>query len=295
MWVNLARFSKLFWTLSSLLFVAGVFFPQEVESAKILSISFFSTKSHKITYEKLILALAQRGHEVTYIGPYLSGKNVTNLKEIQALDLKTLDKHFNSNGNPYEIRMNIKSELLSVLFNPFLFVGNMMETVCRESFALPIIAEIMKEKYDLIFFSPFFNECLYGLLYKLNTTVVLFQPVSTLSWVAGNLGTPSPPSFTPSVFTGFTDQMTYPERVMNFITISMNWVVMQFYYYPKMESVYREYFNDPTIPSIEEIQKNVSIVLANSHVSITRPKSLMPDIIDVGGLHMEPAKPLPKV
>ena len=295
MWTNLTGGAKSFWTLSFLWLLQGFFHSQECESAKILSISFFASKSHKITYEKLILALAGRGHQVTYVGTYTSGKNVTNLKEVQALDIKTLDKYLHSSGNPFEIRQNVKSDLLSLLFNPFLFVGSALETVCRESYALPVIQEILKEKYDLIFFSQFFNECLYGLLHKLNTTVVLFEPVSTFNWVAGNLGTPSPPSFTPSILTGFTDQMTYVERLMNFVAITFNWAIMKFYYYPKMESVYREYFNDPTIPSIEEIEKNVSIVLANSHVSITRPKALMPDIIDVGGLHLEPAKPLPKV
>lgn len=295
MWVKGSSFSTLFWTLASILFLLGVFHSQECKGAKILSISFFSSKSHKITYEKLILTLAQRGHDVTYVGPFLSGKKVPNLKEFQALDIPTLEKHIASNGNPFDIRMKMKSELLSVFFNPYLFAAGMLETVCRQSYALPIIQEILKEKYDLVLFSQFFNECLYGLAHKLNTTVVLVEPVSTFNWVAGNLGTPSPPSFTPSIFTGFTDQMSYLERLVNFVIISLNSVVMKFYYYPRMASVYRDIFNDPTIPSIEEIEKNVSIVLANSHVSITRPKALMPDIIDVGGLQMEPAKPLPKV
>lgn len=133
------------------------------------------------------------------------------------------------------------------------------------------------------------------LLYKLNTTVVLFQSVTTNIWVSGNLGTPSPPSFTPSIFTGFTDQMIYVERLMNFFTIVLNWAVMKVSYYPRLEAVYCEHFSDTTIPSNEEIERNASIVLANSHVSITRPRALMPDIIDVGGLHLEPAKPLPKL
>lgn len=132
-------------------------------------------------------------------------------------------------------------------------------------------------------------------MHKLNSTVVLFEPASTFNWVSGNLGTPSPPFFTPSTFVSYTDQMTYLERFINLFTILYTGAIMKFYYYPKMEAVYREHFSDPTMPSIEEIERNASIVLANSHVSITRPKALLPDIIDVGGLHIEPAKPVPQV
>ena len=200
-----------------------------------------------------------------------------------------------SGGNPFEFRQHAKATFVNLLFNPFLFVGSMFESICHKSYALPVVEQVMKDNYDLIFFTPFFNECLYGLLYKLNTTVILFQQVSTLQWVSGNLGTPSPPSFVPLVLNGFTDQMTYLERLMNLMGIVYNWTILNYFYNPKMEAIYREYFNDSTIPSIQEIEKNVSIVLANSHVSITRPRPLMPDIIDVGGLHLEPSKPLPKV
>ena len=72
------------------------------------------------------------------------------LKEFQALDVKTFDKYLHSSENPFEIHQNVKSDLLSLLFNPFLFVGSSWETVCRESNALPIIQEVLNEKYDLM-------------------------------------------------------------------------------------------------------------------------------------------------
>ena len=104
-----------------------------------------------------------------------------------------------------------------------------------------------------------------------------------------------PPSFVPFALFGFSDRMTYIERVTNFLGLVSNWLAMTFLYFPRIENVYRELLHDPNLPSIKEIEANASLVLCNSHISFTKPKPTMPDTIDVGGLHLQSAKPVPKV
>jgi glucuronosyltransferase len=108
------------------------------------------------------------------------------------------------------------------------------------------------------------------------------------------IGTPSPPSFVPFAFFGFSDNMSYSERIQNFLGLTLNWFARTFLYHPKMEKVYRDLI-DPNLPSIKEIEANASIILSNSHVSFTKPRPLMPDIVEVGGLHLKSSKPVPKV
>jgi glucuronosyltransferase len=67
---------------------------------------------------------------------------------------------------------------------------------------------------------------------------------------------------------------------------------MNLYYFPKMESVYRTALGDPNIPGIKEIERNASIVLMNSHISFSPPRPFLPDIIEVGGSHLVPPKPV---
>lgn len=43
------------------------------------------------------------------------------------------------------------------------------------------------------------------------------------------------------------------------------------------------------------ILANTSLILSNDYFSITEPKPYYPDVIDVGGIHSRPAKPVPKV
>ena len=277
----------------AIIFILGAMSLKEAKSAKILSVSVFSTKSHKITYEKILIELANRGHQVTYVGPLPSGKNITNLREVLAFSPEELENE-QIMPNIFELRASPIFRLLKGLVNPFLLFGNSQEKLCRKFYHGPIVKELLNEKFDLVFLTPMFNECLLGLVHKLNTTSVFFTATQVLPWLSGDLGTPSCLSFVPLLSFPFSDRMIFVERLQNFVSTIYYELTLRFYYYPKLERIYRELI-DPTLPSASEIVKNVSLILANSHISLDRPRPHMPDIIEVGGLHMTPAKPLPKV
>lgn len=61
-----------------------------------------------------------------------------------------------------------------------------------------------------------------------------------------------------------------------------------------MSSLYREKLGQD-IPTASEVLGNASLILSNGHFSLARPRPYLPDVIDVGGIHSHPAKPLPKV
>lgn len=47
------------------------------------------------------------------------------------------------------------------------------------------------------------------------------------------------------------------------------------------------------MPKVEELYRNISLILVNSHRSTSKPRPLMPGIVYVGGAHIKPPKPLP--
>jgi glucuronosyltransferase len=53
------------------------------------------------------------------------------------------------------------------------------------------------------------------------------------------------------------------------------------------------YISFSDLPKLEDLKKTVSAILVNSHIAIHSPKPLMPGIINVAGVHIKPAKPLP--
>ena len=263
--------------------------------AKILAISFFQSKSHFITYKPLLYALADRGHEVTIVNPLKPEKERKNVKHYQVYDLNVLEQ--STMPNLFEMKEQLGSSSLSTyIANPFLQFISMFQAGCKQGYESPLIDEIRKEKYDLIFFIPVFNECLYGLIHELNTTTVLFSQLTVLiqPWTAETFGAPTLPSFTPLLNYGFTDEMNFWERVINFLGMIYFQTVLKFYYYPIAEGFYRHYIN-PNAPSVKEIEKNASLMLVNSHINFIPPRPMMADIIEVGGMHLKDPNPLPKV
>lgn len=47
------------------------------------------------------------------------------------------------------------------------------------------------------------------------------------------------------------------------------------------------------LPHVHDLERNISLMLINSHRSVDLPRPSMPGLIDVGGAHIQPAKPLP--
>ena len=102
---------------------------QEVDSARILSVAFVSSRSHKITYEPLLYELAARGHQVTILAPYISGKERKNVREIQTMDQEAFYERV---GMPNMFEMKEKNEQI----NPIM-MGKWFDGVCRETYDQP--------------------------------------------------------------------------------------------------------------------------------------------------------------
>ena len=243
-------------------------------------------------YKPLLHALADRGHEVTIASPIGPDKERKNVKHYQ---LYNPDDHASTTlPNMFELKEQTSSSIYTYIANPFWQFMPMFAAGCKKGYESPILEQIKKEKYDLIIFTPLFNDCLYGLIHQLNTTTVLLSQVVIVPWVAESFGAPTLPSFTPLLFYGFTDEMDFWERVINFLGIIYYQATLKLYYNPFAEKIYRHYVN-PNAPSVKEIEKNASLILVNSHINFIPPRPLMADIIEVGGMHMQPPKTLPKV
>jgi len=129
-------------------------FPEIASGSKILSVSFVSSKSHKITYERLLYELAARGHEVTILSPIVSSKKPTkNIREILTMDAEAFqEKFFKEEGHMDFYEMIEKGEQL----NPFSML-KMIGSACNVTYDLPHVQELLKEKFDLVIMSAIFK------------------------------------------------------------------------------------------------------------------------------------------
>jgi hypothetical protein len=259
---------------------------EPVTPARILSVAFVSSKSHKITYEPLLYELGARGHDVTILAPYISGKKLPGIREIKTIDV---DEALNSLPDAWELKE--KGEDMS-----FPMIAKFFGKICADTYDLPQVKAVEKEKFDLIIMQPVFNECIAAWVAAFNTSLVLVSPGMAPPWISAHFGNPTPVSFIPNFMSGLlSDEMNFFQRVKNFVLDGMFSVMMGFVYQRTMDGIFKEKMPHTTLKSSDELFKNASLLLTNTHFSIGSPRPYLPDIIEVGGMHCRPAKPLPKV
>lgn len=56
----------------------------------------------------------------------------------------------------------------------------------------------------------------------------------------------------------------------------------------------RKYFGSDA-PDADTLMKNASLIFVNGHFSVDLPKPLLPNFVDIGGIHLKPPNPLPQV
>lgn len=88
--------------------------------------------------------------------------------------------------------------------------------------------------------------------------------------------------------------MGFVQRLHNFVFSLADAIIREYYYLPAMNRMAQKYFSHVSnLPTIQKMEKSVSIILINNHVSMFKPRPSMPNILDVGGAHIRPLKTLP--
>lgn len=73
--------------------------------------------------------------------------------------------------------------------------------------------------------------------------------------------------------------MSFYERYFNMIVSVYDWAVRRFAYLPTEEEYARKYFAHlAPLPSLDELLKNVSLVLVNTHRALSPPRPSMPSM-----------------
>jgi glucuronosyltransferase len=110
------------------------------------------------------------------------------------------------------------------------------------------------------------------------------------------VGSPHPYSYVPDEFIHYADKMSFCNRTHNTIVSLLKHVGRQLIHVPKQNAAMQKYFNyTDSLPPVWELEYKTSLVLINSHHSFSYPKPLMPNYVQVGGMHVKPPKKLPQV
>ncbi|XP_049808733.1 UDP-glucosyltransferase 2-like [Schistocerca nitens] len=259
------------------------------ESAKILAASPFPAISHVLPLRVIVLELAKRGHEVTYITTDPIRKPIKNLTEVDV-----------SPAYRYLRRSVDWMAMASHEWDPVEMLWTMMDMtapICEDGLNSPEMVDFMKSppKFDLYIMERGLVPCFYGVAHAVGSPpVVGLVTLGAYPYIHWNDGNPDNPAYTPWWIHPYSDHLSFWQRLYSSYVWLYSNLVWSNVVLPKHETIQKNYFG-PRVPSIHELERNFSLMILSNHFTQSYPRPNLPSFVEVTGLHIQPdIKPLPK-
>lgn len=142
------------------------------------------------------------------------------------------------------------------------------------------------EEFDLILFDVHGGDPLLGLAAFYGAPAVGLSTMSINKWATDLVGSPTTSSIIPHMYTDYTEEMSFNERYINLVTGICDYYLKRYSFVYNADIIQKRWL--PYNPNLLDIQQpRVSMVLANSHHTIAGLRPLQPNLIEVGGLHID--------
>ncbi|XP_063708804.1 UDP-glycosyltransferase UGT5-like [Culicoides brevitarsis] len=252
--------------------------------AKILAIFHTASKSHQILGQQLMFELNKAGHEITIITPFPiknPPKGITNVY------LEGIDTAFDKYLDDIFDRINEQEEYFKMVDEFYEFANH----VTVDTLQHPNVQKLLKSDatFDLIFMEIFVNDAFVGFGHHYNCPIVAMSTIGMTPWAMDFGGAAAPMSFVPNFLLPYKDKMNLQERIMNILVTLYERYRLYTKYIPEQQGHYEIGFPGDNKPPLSELRKSiVSLVLLNSHFSISFPKALFPNMVEVGGMQINP-------
>ncbi|KAF2358362.1 UDP-glucuronosyl/UDP-glucosyltransferase [Trinorchestia longiramus] len=249
-------------------------------SYEILMLLPSCSRSHRNVFMPLATALTERGHKVTMLNMWPPADDNPNITYIDhGL------RYFDGNAlNMFEV-----ADHEDEMFQEFKIL---FSTIARELYEVPVVRELYSKRhqFDLMIVNSLFNEAAYPFVH--NQTYITVGTAGLTSDHSAAMGNVLNPAYFPNFATEFSQPYSMFDRFKNlFLTITVPLMWKSGIQTPTQIEISKLF---PDLPSLDDLIKNESLTLLNTHHSIGMPLPLLPNQVEVGGMHVRPAKPLPK-
>lgn len=153
-------------------------------------------------------------------------------------------------------------------------------------------------QFDLVISEQFFQESWLMFAHKYNAPIVTISTYGYSDFMDRAMGILTPWSYVPHMLLDYEDNMNFFQRAYNVFLSTLDYTIREFYYLPKQNDIAREFFVDierqrGPLPSVQSLEKSISVILVNSHPTLAKPRPSMVGLVDIAGAHIRPPKPLP--
>ncbi|XP_020802466.1 UDP-glucuronosyltransferase 2B13-like isoform X1 [Drosophila serrata] len=283
------------------LLLAGGFYSQLelAEGAKILAVYAFPGKSHFMMHTALMRELVESGHQVTMITAFSLAKEQLGGNYTEILIEPVYDFW-------HDVKLNFGAQHLFELtrmtnydFLKMLEIIGLKTT--EHALKQPKVQALIHAKetegvFDLLLAEQFYQEAFLALAKIYKIPVVTTSTLGYENHMSQMMGLITPWSFVPHGFMPFTDRMSFLERVKNSYASLYEDLDRLLNYFPKMDAVAKEFFGSvlAEVPKVKDMERQISVMLLNSHAPLTTARPTVDAMVPVGGMHIYPPKALPQ-
>jgi len=263
-----------------------------VQALNILVLGCQNSRSHFVHLNAITTALLERGHRI--------------------YELVTVPTPKHPNRTTFAIKDKIEpfaptglSDLAQrgVIWHTSRNQARFSEANCRQAFSSKAAQELLalardpkrQPKIDVVVVDYLFGQCLGAFAKEFGSApIVAVTAFGNPVEVDEMIGAPTFPSFVPHDITSYSrhDTMTWTARLYNKLTY-----LMYNYFRTSAESAMngqlQEFFG-PGAATVEEVHRNISVVLVNSHPAISGARPQIPAVVEIGGIHVPPLKEIPR-
>ncbi|XP_032091788.1 UDP-glucuronosyltransferase 2A1-like [Thamnophis elegans] len=256
--------------------------------------------SHWLNIKIIIQELINRDHHVSILIPTTSlfiRPGDISAANFEVYSVPFTKEEFNSLITDFIMLWWNNKPSITTFYRFYQELGKLMEKVnkfnrkmCEAVLAnQELMSKLKNAKYDVLLSDPVM-QCGDLIALKLNIPFLYtlrFSPASTVERHCGKM--PAPPSYVPAILSGFTDKLSFEERIKNIISYYIQDYIFQ-KYWGEWDSYYSQVLGRPT--TLCEIMGKAEIWLIRSYWDLEFPRPFLPNFEFVGGLHCQPAKPL---
>ncbi|XP_070065012.1 uncharacterized protein [Drosophila virilis] len=242
--------------------------------------------SHFHFFQPIMHALAEAGHDVSVVSHFPAKNPPIRYKDFPLTGTEKLT-------NSVDLKFFEKRPFYNH-FIEFFLLHEWGKEACNLTLRSEALQTVLKRKagyYDVIVLEQFNTDCMMGVAHQLQAPVVALSSCAMMPWHYERMGVPIIPSYIPALFMGQSQDMNFGGRLANWFSFhTLNWLY-KLVSIPAADALVQYKFGHD-VPSVGELVKNTSVYFVNQHYSLSGPKPLPPNVIELGGLHIQKANPL---
>lgn len=257
----------------------------------ILGIFLFPARSTTTTFKQMIKELTEKQHKVTIITNFALHGIEKNYQEILL------------GGEKYASEIQSLSNLTEITHGRLTHYArahtfaSFTEKLCSLLFKQQDILNLKRSntKFDLVMVQISHSECVYQIAKLFKCPVIAVHSTLVMPWSTDRFALTNNPAYIPNPFVPFSDKMDFLERLDNTLITLYHFMYYNYGMLAKDGKVIREHYGETEALKLNDYKYDTCIYLVNTHYTLNLPRPLVPNVVEVGGVHIGKEEHLPQV